>query len=100
MMETTEVINETIVIDNSSLPLPLRSLEQLSWNYWWSWSAGGTSIFRDLDPDVWEECEHNPRQLLARTGEYRLMQMATDSIYIERVSMLSERFLQYMARPL
>jgi starch phosphorylase len=100
MIETTEVINKTTAIDNSSLPLPLRPLEQLSWNYWWSWSAGGTSIFRDLDPDVWEECEHNPRQLLARTGEYRLMQMATDPVYIERLSKLSDRFLQYMAKPL
>jgi starch phosphorylase len=100
MIETPEVINETIGIDNSLLPLPLRPLKHLSWNYWWSWSADGTSIFRDLDPDVWEECEHNPRQLLARTSEYRLMQMATDPIYIERVRKLSDRFLQYMATPL
>ncbi len=100
MIETTEVINQTTAIDNFFWPLPLRSLEQLSWNYWWSWSADGTSIFRDLDPDLWEECEHNPRQLLARTAEYRLMQMATDPIYIERVRKLSDRFLQYMARPL
>jgi glycogen phosphorylase len=100
MIETPEVINHATAIDNSSLPLPLRPLEQISWNYWWSWAADGTSIFRDLDPDVWEECEHNPRQLLARTGEYRLTQMASDPIYIERVSKLSDRFLQYMAKPL
>ncbi|MCM3904611.1 MAG: alpha-glucan family phosphorylase, partial [Pyrinomonadaceae bacterium] len=99
MIETPELINKT-AIDNSFLPLPLRPLEQLSWNYWWSWSAGGTSIFRDLDPDVWEECEHNPRQLLARTLEYHLMQMASDPIYIERVRNLSERFQQYMSKPL
>ncbi|MFN2512323.1 MAG: alpha-glucan family phosphorylase [Pyrinomonadaceae bacterium] len=98
MIETPEVINKTF--DNSFLPLPLRPLEQLSWNYWWSWSADGTSIFRDLDPDGWEECEHNPRQLLAKTGEYRLMEMASDPIYIERVRKLSDRFLQYMAMPL
>ncbi|MBA3513740.1 MAG: alpha-glucan family phosphorylase [Pyrinomonadaceae bacterium] len=100
MIETTEGIDKTTAVDNCFLPLPLLPLEQLSWNYWWSWSADGTSIFRDLDPDVWEECEHNPRQLLARTAEYRLLQMATDPIYIERVGDLSNRFLRYMARPL
>jgi glycogen phosphorylase len=100
MIETTEVINKTTVFDNSFLPLPLRPLEQISWNYWWSWSPDGTSIFRDLDPAVWEECEHNPRQLLARTGEYRLMEMASDPVYIERVRNLSDRFQQYLARPL
>ncbi len=100
MIESTEVINKTSAIDNSFLPLPLRPLEQLSWNYWWSWSADGTSIFRDLDPNGWEECEHNPRQLLARTAEYRLMEMASDPIYIERVRRLSDRFQQYIATPL
>ncbi len=100
MIETTEDINKTTSTNNSSLPLPLRPLDRLAWNYWWSWSADGTSIFSDLDPDVWEECEHNPRQLLARTSEYRLMQMATDPIYIERVRKLSDRFRQYMATPL
>ncbi len=100
MIETPDVIHETTAIDSSLLPLPLRPLVQLSWNYWWSWSAEGTSIFRDLDPDVWDECEHNPRELLARTSDYRLMQMATDPGYVEQVRRLSERFEQYMAQPL
>ena len=100
MIETTENINKTITVESSSLPLPLRPLERLSWNYWWSWSREGTSIFRDLDAEVWEECEHNPRLLLARTAEYRLAQMATDPTYIERVSELTKRFGQYMERPL
>ncbi|MCM3872604.1 MAG: alpha-glucan family phosphorylase [Pyrinomonadaceae bacterium] len=100
MIETPDVINQTTAIDSSFLPLPLRPLVQLSWNYWWSWSADGTSIFRDLDPDVWDECEHNPRELLARTSDYRLMQMATDPGYVEQVQRLSQRFEQYMAKPL
>jgi glycogen phosphorylase len=100
MIQTTEVINQTSAIDDSFLPLPLRPLVQLSWNYWWSWSVDGASVFRDLDPDVWDECEHNPRQLLARSGEYRLLQMATDPLYIERVRRLSDSFEQYMAKPL
>ncbi|MBV9209156.1 MAG: alpha-glucan family phosphorylase, partial [Acidobacteria bacterium] len=78
------------------LPLPLKALERLAWNYWWSWSADGTSVFRDLDPDVWEECEHNPRPLLAETSEFRLMQMATDPAYDERVRRLAESFENYM----
>jgi glycogen phosphorylase len=100
MIETTEDIKKKTANQTAGLPLTLRSLEPLSWNYWWSWSSEGASIFRDLDPEVWEECEHNPRLLLARTAEYRLAQMATDPVYIERVSQLANRFNQYMARPL
>jgi starch phosphorylase len=100
MIETTEDLDKTTSTENPLLPLPLRPLEQLAWNYWWSWSADGTSIFRDLDSDVWEDCEQNPRQLLAKTAECRLAEMATDPAYIERVHRLSDRFEQYMQRPL
>jgi glycogen phosphorylase len=84
-------------VSESRLPLPLRPLESLSWNYWWSWSWDGAHTFRDLDPDSWEECEHNPRLLLARVSEFRLAQMATDPVYIERVKQLAQRFDDYMS---
>ena len=95
MIETTEI--EKTAARPRTLPAPLKALERLSWNYWWSWAADGASVFRDLDPEVWEECEHNPRQLLERTSEYRLAQVATDPLYIERVSRISTAFDSYMA---
>jgi len=79
-----------------ALPETLSALEALSWNYWWSWAADGTSVFRDLDPVVWEECELNPRSMLIDVSEYRLMQMATDPMYVERVCALAEKFARYM----
>ncbi|HEY8223763.1 MAG TPA: alpha-glucan family phosphorylase [Pyrinomonadaceae bacterium] len=94
MIETTEIEKQ----DEGKIELPssLLPLEQLSWNYWWSWAPDGLSIFRDLDPDTWEECEHNPRQLLAKTSEYRLAQAATDPYYLERVTRISEKFKAYI----
>ncbi|MGH9971748.1 MAG: alpha-glucan family phosphorylase [Pyrinomonadaceae bacterium] len=100
MIETTEEVKQTTNQDESLLPAPLRPLGRLAWNYWWSWSADGASVFRDLDAELWEECEHNPRLLLARTAEYRLAQMATDPVYIDRVRKLSGSFDRYMKRPL
>ena len=79
------------------LPESLRPLERLAWNYWWSWAGDGQSVFRDLDPEMWEECEHNPRRLIEKTDEFRLMQMATDPAYIERVRKLARSFDEYMA---
>jgi len=71
MVETTEIEKRGAAQQNR-LPAPLAPLERLAWNYWWSWAADGAGIFRDLDPEIWEECEHNPRQLLAKTSAYRL----------------------------
>ncbi|MBA3805702.1 MAG: alpha-glucan family phosphorylase, partial [Acidobacteria bacterium] len=97
MVQSTEEIEQgEVQTADQVLPLPLRPLGRLAWNYWWSWAADGAAVFRDLDPSVWEECEHNPRRLLAETSEFRLMQMATDPVYGERVRRLSESFEEYM----
>src|ERR1700682_1024332 len=95
-IETTDEFENTTQEENRTLPLSLSPLGSLSWNYWWTWSPDGPSIFRDLDPEIWEEYEHNPRLLLAKTSEYRLAQMATDPGYVDRVRRLAEEFDNYM----
>src|SRR5205085_7544904 len=97
MVQATEEIEQRVELRERKLPESLESLDRLAWNYWWSWTGGGTSVFRDLDPSVWEECEHNPRRLLTEVSEFRLTQMATDPVYVERVRQLAERFDRYMA---
>lgn len=99
MIQTIEPPNKKTLIERPTLPFPLQALERLSWNYWWSWSRDGASLFRDLDPDAWEECEHNPRELLRKTSEFRLAQMATDPVYLEQVIKLAENFDRYMSSP-
>jgi len=96
MIEMTEEANNTIPEETLSLPLSIRPLAELSWNYWWSWTEDGPAVFRDLDPEIWEEYEQNPRLLLARTSEYRLAQMATDPVYVDRVRRLAAAFELYM----
>jgi starch phosphorylase len=97
MIQVGEEIERRVAPRERTLPESLRALGRLAWNYWWSWAADGAAVFRDLDPGVWEECEHNPRRLLAEVSEFRLMQMATDPIYNERVSRLAAHFDEYMA---
>ena len=77
--------------------MPLLQLESLSWNYWWSWAPDGAAVFRDLDPQLWEECEQNPRQFLARLSPYRLAQASTDPVFLERVQRLSETLDAYLS---
>ena len=97
MIETIDDVAKKHFGEAVTLPIPLQALERLSWNYWWSWSTDGASCFRDLDPPVWEECQHNPRLLLARVSEYRIAEMATDPVYLERVRKLGAGFDHYMS---
>ena len=63
MIDTTEIER---VGRNNELPAPLIPLERLAWNYWWSWAADGESVFRDLDPEIWEECVSATRASYSR----------------------------------
>src|SRR5207245_4505810 len=55
----------------------------------------------DLEPSLWQQCELNPRALLAQISDLRLAQMAADPAFASRLQQLSDRFSAYMsdARP-
>jgi starch phosphorylase len=78
------------------LPHTLQPLQRLASNYWWSWAPESSEIFRDLDPSIWEQCERNPRALLAHVSDLRLTQMASDPTFADRVRQLSDRFEAYI----
>ncbi len=79
------------------LPPPLKPLEAVAWNYWWSWAPDGVELFRDLDPGIWEQCDRNPRALLAQIPDLRLSQMAADPAFADRIQNLSRRLEAYLA---
>ncbi len=96
MMSEVEPLKEEAP-EPATLPETIAALERLSRNYWWSWNADGNAVFRDLDQEVWDVCEHNPRRLLKEAPQYSLMRMATDPVYIERVARVARAFDEYMA---
>src|SRR5438034_2872952 len=94
----TETQNEPeTAMRNRDLTVTLQPLERLDWNFWWSWAPDGTEVFRDLDPGLWQQCEQNPRALLAQVSDLRLAQMAADPTFSGRVRRLTERFDTYMS---
>ncbi|MDX6612320.1 MAG: glycogen phosphorylase [Blastocatellia bacterium] len=79
------------------LPISLEPLTRVSANFWWSWAADGAAIFRDLDSEIWAQCEQNPRVLLREISDLRLAQMAADPPYLERVAKLARDFDDYLS---
>jgi starch phosphorylase len=68
------------------IPENLKPLENISWNYFWSWNTGGAELFRELDWALWEKCEQNPRLFLREIEELRLWQKSTDPDYIQKLA--------------
>ncbi len=82
------------------LPEPLKVLERLSKNFYWSWQPEGVELFRDLDPLLWNKVEQNPRKMLSDANQLLLWQKASDPDYLAKLERFSAKFDEYMSEPL
>ena len=79
------------------LPEDLLSLDKISWNFYWSWNYEASDLFRELDSQLWEKCEQNPRLFLKNVGGLQLWQKANDGDYVARLNDFSAKFDNYLA---
>lgn len=49
------------------IPDELTRLPEVAYNLFWTWSTKAQELFSRLDPELWEETEHNPVRLLDET---------------------------------
>ncbi|NJL20761.1 MAG: alpha-glucan family phosphorylase [Leptolyngbyaceae cyanobacterium SM1_3_5] len=81
----------------AKLPLPLKRLADLAYNYWWSWSSDRIAIFQNIHPEEWQRCGHNPVALLEAVSFDRLTQVAEDPQYLKRLNAMATQFDRYMS---
>src|SRR5215469_3507745 len=77
-------------------PVP-SSLVRLAYNFWWSWQPDGPELFRDVDPDRWEMCNHNPVRLLVESP--RLREAITNPRILARAAALDEALRADLSAP-
>jgi glycogen phosphorylase len=92
----TEIEKPLTLTRARAFPPTLQPLDPLSRNFWWSWAPDGAEVFRDLDPGLWQQCEQNPRALLAQVSDLRLTQMGADPSFADRIRQLFTRFGSYV----
>jgi starch phosphorylase len=80
----------------SRIPEELQKLSELSRNIWWVWNYEATELFRDLDPELWEEVEGNPVMLLERMSYEKLEAISKDKVILRRVEEVYKKFRDYM----
>ena len=79
------------------IPENLLALEKISWNFFWSWNYEASNLFRELDSNLWEKCEQNPRLFLKQVGGLQLWQKSNDSDFVAKVNDFYGRFEKYLA---
>ena len=82
-----------------ALPEPLAPLREMAYNFWWTWDSGAFELFRRLEPDLWEEVNHNPVLLLARVSQERLDALAADASYVAELNRQRQRLEDYLRAP-
>src|SRR6185436_5274489 len=82
---------------SATLPDELRGLERLARNYWWSWDAEATELFRQLFPAKWASAHHNAVRFLRDVYPEDLQQLAADPSYVARLKRVLARFDAYMS---
>lgn len=83
----------------SDVPEKLASLKELANNLWWSWNVEAESIFRRMDPSLWEEVQHNPKMLIEKIDYKRLLVLEDDDEFVADLRKVDKTFREYMNRP-
>ncbi len=78
------------------MPLADR-LRELARNLYWTWHPELIEIFRDLDPDLWREVDHNPVEFLSRMDGDALEEKAAALALDARISQAFHQMQDYMA---
>lgn len=78
------------------LPTPLESLRLLAYNLHFSWNVETRSLFRRMDPDLWDACAHNPVALLGRIRQERLDELAEDPGFLAQLERASQQLQSYL----
>ena len=83
----------------SDVPDKLSILKELANNLWWSWNSEAESLFRRMDPSLWEEVIHNPRLLLEKIDYKRLLVLEDDEEFVADLEKIYNKFRVYLSRP-
>ncbi len=83
----------------SEVPEKLSSLKELANNLWWSWNTEAESLFRRMDPSLWEEVKHNPKLLLEKIDYKRLLVLEDDDSFVTDLKNIYDIFSKYKNRP-
>lgn len=79
------------------LPEALTPLCEIARNYWWTWNPDHLTIFREMDPALWEKTSHNPVRMLEEVSYLRLAALATDVNYLNTLNRMVQSYRKYMA---
>jgi starch phosphorylase len=81
------------------LPQPLAGLDRLARNLRWSWDRATRELFAVIDPQAWDDSDHDPRRVLADVAPERLDELSRDPAFMERLAAAEAALDAYLDLP-
>lgn len=79
-----------------SIPEDLKPLEELAHNLRWSWNHATIELFRRLDSELWERCNHNPVLMLGMVDQNVLEAALGDEGFMSHLHGVYTHFQEYL----
>ncbi|MGC9398848.1 MAG: alpha-glucan family phosphorylase [Anaerolineae bacterium] len=79
------------------LPQRISRLEELAYNFWWTWHRPARDLFKAVDHTLWITTRHNAVRILREVPEERLARLAKDPAFLRQydsVMMMLDKDLQ------
>ncbi len=68
-----------------ALPDRLKPLLRIAHNLWWVWNHEATELFMRCDMELWEECYHNPLEMLGLMQQDRFKELLEDESFLSHM---------------
>jgi glycogen phosphorylase len=81
-----------------TLPPGLEPLREMTSNLWWTWEPSARSLFRQLDPELWDRTNHNPVRMLQLSRQGRLEEVSQDKAFLRELNQVHDAFKKYLER--
>lgn len=82
-----------------ALPDPLKDLETIAANMFWSWNPEYTELFRRIDKKLWASSGHNPVKMLGSVPQERLAELAENRGFLGELQRATEKLNRYLEAP-
>jgi starch phosphorylase len=82
-----------------ALPEPLKDLETIAKNLFWSWNPDSFDLFKRIDSNLWAACGHNPVRLLGSVSQARLESLAKNQGFLCELQRAAEKLGSYLSGP-
>ncbi len=69
---------------SAKIPPRIARLEELAYNFWWSWHRQARDLFKMLDYPLWRSTGHNPVKMLLEVSPERLEELAAAPTFLRQ----------------